>query len=73
MPARSIFLFFISMLAACFAVYHIFAIALRVTPSTGQGGLLLNASFWFWVLLAWVSAYLLIRNYIILSESMTRQ
>jgi hypothetical protein len=82
MPVRPALLFVVSVLTACFSVYHIFALTLGFTQSAervvngviseSSGVLLLNYTFWFWVFLVWVSAYLLIKNYIILSELITR-
>lgn len=83
MPVKSALVFIVSVLTACFSVYHIFAVSLGSARSSARfmndaisessGILLLDPMFWFWVVLAWVSAYLLIKNYIILSEFVARQ
>lgn len=66
MPYKSALKIIISIIVVCLSVYNIFVLAM--TPSSSF--LMLNYYFWFWTILAWISVYLIIRNYLVLSESL---
>lgn len=79
MPVRPIFIICLSFISAIYSVIHIYRLAVpsfRYTESLLANSisetpptLILDPVFWFWTILAWISAYFLIRNYLILRES----
>jgi hypothetical protein len=76
MPVRPIVVMFISFVAALYSVIHIFRLAVpsiqyvegKLVSSMSEPMLILDPSFWFWTILSWLSAYFLIKNYIILQQ-----
>jgi len=79
MSVKPIFIIFFSLLTAIYSIIHIYQLAVpssqyaekimmenAITDSTSL--LIFNFSFWFWTILAWISAYLLIRSYLFLTS-----
>ena len=74
MTKKGIFIFIISFATACFALYHIymyFILSLQAQETLSlaflavSSFLILNVKFWFWIILAWISAYILIKTYLV--------
>jgi hypothetical protein len=63
-----------SIFSGCYSIYQIFLKVVQAAKppeditSVTTSFLILDYSFWMWSVLAWVSAYLLIKNFIILRE-----
>lgn len=83
MLARPILIIIVSLITAIYAVINIYRIAIysihhaesmlkhQIVDSTPF--LILNPVFWFWTVLAWLSAYLLIKNYLVIHEHKLHQ
>lgn len=70
-----------SLCTAILAIYHIYKLAIESVWINDQAiddaavhakpFFILDASFWFWTMIAWISAFVLIRSYISLSEKVS--
>lgn len=77
MQAKPALIFIFSIITACLSIYRIFVKAIGSSKSAdnlinnshllSSQILLLDYSFWMWTILAWISVYLLIKNYLILN------
>lgn len=67
MPVKSVFTIILSAIVVCLSVYNLFSLAI-----TGSSAfLMLDYYFWLWTMLAWVSMYLIIKNYLVLADYRT--
>jgi hypothetical protein len=79
MPVRQIFVIVCSLVTAIYSIIQIYKIALRSLSamdellasavSESPSLLILDPIFWLWTIIAWISSFFLIRNYLILHDS----
>jgi len=63
MPLRLVFMISISAISAIYSIIHIYRLAVPSFRYT-ENLLILDPVFWCWTVVAWVSAYCLIKSYI---------
>jgi len=67
MQIKPALIFALSLLVAFFSMYKIYVKA--ITSHDSSALLMFDYSFWLWTILAWISAFLFIKSYLVLKEN----